>query len=203
MKKNPVEYTAYLEKERERYHRRVEEGKIKLVPDMSDRERKTHRRRCAEYKRNLRQSKKSLLDTVNDMQYSPNIDNNNYDVEMVKSEESDRQVKTTKEIVTQKVLHQAISSVKMAQTRRKLCYKNNKKLRSQLAEQDMKIKQLYKKLNRLTKQNEALTELLYKKACTNPQSNVKEFLNGRNVPKVIDRLVSNFQRKVIKIFGHF
>ena len=69
IKSDPIAHAAYLEKEKERYKKRKQEGKIKTVHDLSVKEQRLRRRKWKKEKRKQRQEKKKSEEA--DLQNTP------------------------------------------------------------------------------------------------------------------------------------
>ena len=70
-RENEAEYSSYLKKERNRYQKRKEKGDIKLVADMTDREKRSARRRWKLRKQNERNRKRVSIMELNRPPHSP------------------------------------------------------------------------------------------------------------------------------------
>jgi hypothetical protein len=66
LKQNPALYSEYLRKEHERYERRKEEGSIKLVHDMTNREKRHARKSWRQRKQRQKEKQTSLNRHLND-----------------------------------------------------------------------------------------------------------------------------------------
>lgn len=60
IKNNPEEYAKQKQKERERYQKRKSEGKIKLIGEMSEREKRNKRKSWIKNNRTYREKKKEI-----------------------------------------------------------------------------------------------------------------------------------------------
>lgn len=76
-KNNPEEYRAYLQKERERYHKRKEKGELKSIQELSAREQRKQQKSWRVNQRNKREKSKILLDAVQRLKTPLNSPNEN------------------------------------------------------------------------------------------------------------------------------
>lgn len=66
VKNNPDEYEKQRQKEKERYRKRKSEGKIKLIGDLSDRDKRKKRKTWVHHNRTYREKRRKLTDIENE-----------------------------------------------------------------------------------------------------------------------------------------
>lgn len=161
IKSNPILYEEQKRKERERYQKRKEEGKIKFVNDLTRRERKAQRTNWLERTKRFRQKKK---------------ENEKLERQLMKTTISDSDDDNIVRAGPRKILA-GRKKIKINQSK---AYRLINKLEKQLVQEKRKASRYKMKFHRLRKEE---------RQKDTPRSKLKKFLAGEKVsPNVVKRL---------------